>query len=168
MNESRSNTKRVTPQKRKREEKAAPQPPSEAEAEEEPKKIVVPTGERAKTQAERKFEEVKRRRVRKILANQFRIFKRSKQQAERDIEKMASKSHRQKVEEFNKQLDKLPTHFDIPKVFYIVEVVSCLTNLLLFIRLVQANASTPRFTVSAIVACNLLYKRNKWTRFQSK
>ena len=77
MNESRSNTKRVTPQKRKREEKAAPQPPSEAEAEEEPKKIVVPTGERAKTQAERKFEEVKRRRVRKILANQFRIFKRS-------------------------------------------------------------------------------------------
>ena len=33
---------------------------------------------------------------------------------------MASKSHRQKVEEFNKQLDKLPTHFDIPKVFFIL------------------------------------------------
>ena len=150
MNESRSNTKRVTPQKRKREEKAAPQPPSEAEAEEEPKKIVVPTGERAKTQAERKFEEVKRRRVRKILANQFRIFKRSKQQAERDIEKMASKSHRQKVEEFNKQLDKLPTHFDIPKVFFIL--VFCVA-LLIFLcssgwsRLTLA----PRSTVSALV-----------------
>eukprot|EP01087_Luapelamoeba_hula_P024929 TRINITY_DN965_c0_g1_i3.p2 TRINITY_DN965_c0_g1~~TRINITY_DN965_c0_g1_i3.p2 ORF type:complete len:153 (-),score=34.58 TRINITY_DN965_c0_g1_i3:76-534(-) len=60
--------------------------------------VKIPRGEEAKTVAERKFEEVKRRREAKELA------------------RLAGKSHREKIEEFNKQLDKLPTHFDIPKV----------------------------------------------------
>ena len=40
---------------------------------------------------------------------------REKQQQER-IKEKASKTHKQRVEEFNKHLDSLTEHFDIPKV----------------------------------------------------
>ncbi|KAK9241429.1 hypothetical protein V1525DRAFT_429169 [Lipomyces kononenkoae] len=51
-----------------------------------------------KTNAERKFEETKRKRLEKIL------------------EKKASKSHREEVEEYNKYLSGLTDHNDMPKV----------------------------------------------------
>ncbi|KAK6621739.1 hypothetical protein RUM43_006737 [Polyplax serrata] len=55
--------------------------------------------------------------------NQFELTKaeiafkkqQEKMQEER-IKKMASMSHKQRVEEFNKHLDSLTEHFDIPKV----------------------------------------------------
>ncbi|XP_076054989.1 protein FAM32A-like isoform X2 [Oratosquilla oratoria] len=52
----------------------------------------------SKTKAELKFEERKR-----------------KMEAERILKK-ASKTHKEKVEEFNRHLDSLTEHFDIPKV----------------------------------------------------
>nr|CAG4641423.1 EOG090X0P1V [Eulimnadia texana] len=51
-----------------------------------------------KTKAQLKFEEM-----------------REKQQKKRILEK-ATKTHKQRVEEFNRQLDSLTEHFDIPKV----------------------------------------------------
>ncbi|CAL4064317.1 unnamed protein product, partial [Meganyctiphanes norvegica] len=51
-----------------------------------------------KTDAERKFEE-----------------RRRKMEEERILKK-ASKTHKEKVEEFNRHLDSLTEHFDIPKV----------------------------------------------------
>ncbi|KAK9433628.1 hypothetical protein V1505DRAFT_121533 [Lipomyces doorenjongii] len=51
-----------------------------------------------KTDAERKFEEVQRKRLEKIL------------------EKKASKSHREEVEEYNKYLSGLTDHNDMPKI----------------------------------------------------
>jgi len=51
-----------------------------------------------KTAAERKFEEIQLKR-----------------QAEQ-VKKMASKSHKEKVEDFNKYLSTLTEHYDIPKV----------------------------------------------------
>jgi protein FAM32A len=55
-------------------------------------------GVRPKTAAEKAFEKVQRER-----------------QAERILKK-ASKSHKQRVEEFNDHLDTLSEHYDIPKV----------------------------------------------------
>ncbi|KAI9143973.1 hypothetical protein BKA69DRAFT_1122636 [Paraphysoderma sedebokerense] len=52
----------------------------------------------SKTAAELKFEEIQRKRLRE------------------KIKKQASKSHKEKVEEFNEYLDKLSEHYDIPKV----------------------------------------------------
>jgi len=47
---------------------------------------------------------------------QLSFFKmQEKIQAERAIQK-ASKSHRQRVEEFNRKLDEMTEHYDIPKV----------------------------------------------------
>ncbi|KAJ3188925.1 hypothetical protein HDU85_004641 [Gaertneriomyces sp. JEL0708] len=53
---------------------------------------------RQKTEAELKFEEVQRKR-----------------QAER-IKKTAAKSHKERVAEYNKYLESLSEHYDIPKV----------------------------------------------------
>ncbi|KAJ8100656.1 hypothetical protein POJ06DRAFT_109345 [Lipomyces tetrasporus] len=51
-----------------------------------------------KTEAERKFEEIQRKRLEKML------------------EKKASKSHREEVEEYNKYLSGLTDHNDMPKI----------------------------------------------------
>ncbi|PVU88155.1 hypothetical protein BB559_005700, partial [Furculomyces boomerangus] len=51
-----------------------------------------------RTENERKFKEVQEKR------------KRSR------IEKLISKSHKEKVQEFNEKLDRLPEHHDMPKV----------------------------------------------------
>jgi protein FAM32A len=50
------------------------------------------------TEAEKKFEEAQQKRERKRIAT------------------MASRSHREKIDDFNKHLDSLSQHFDIPKV----------------------------------------------------
>lgn len=44
------------------------------------------------------------------------IKKKQEQLAEQRIFKKASKTHKQRVEEFNKHLDSLSEHYDIPKV----------------------------------------------------
>jgi protein FAM32A len=58
----------------------------------------LPRYEEAKTPAERRFEEMQRRRE------------------EQEAKKIGNRSHRERVDEFNSKLDRLPTHFDIPKV----------------------------------------------------
>lgn len=46
-----------------------------------------------------------------------RVFlERKKQKRIEELEKQNLKSHKQKVEEFNAKLDKIPEHYDIPKV----------------------------------------------------
>ncbi|KAK9486309.1 hypothetical protein V1527DRAFT_77286 [Lipomyces starkeyi] len=60
-------------------------------------KSIIPEVEN-KTDAERKFEEVQRKRLEKTL------------------EKKASKSHREEVEEYNKYLSGLTDHNDMPKI----------------------------------------------------
>ncbi|KAI8049164.1 hypothetical protein BDF22DRAFT_623222 [Syncephalis plumigaleata] len=54
-----------------------------------------------KTAAERRFEEVQRKRVKER------------------IKKAAAKSHKEKVAEFNEYLGSLSEHYDIPKVSHI-------------------------------------------------
>jgi hypothetical protein len=39
-----------------------------------------------------------------------------KTQESEAVKKLAAENHREKLEKFNKALDSLPTHFDIPKV----------------------------------------------------
>lgn len=71
-----------------------------------------------KTEAERRFEEVQKRRVRLLLAMRLTrtilltlIF----QLAER-VAKLANKTHKDRVNEFNAHLESLSEHHDIPKV----------------------------------------------------
>ncbi len=68
----------------------------EEDTQEQPPKL--PKWEETKTDAERKFEEKMRKRE------------------EQELAKGAKQSHREKIDDFNKKLDALPTHFDIPKV----------------------------------------------------
>jgi len=86
--------------KRKSEEnkKAEAKKLEEESQEEEELPLKLPRLEEAKTPAERRFEEMQRQRE------------------EQEAKKLSLKSHRERVEEFNSKLDKLPTHFDIPKV----------------------------------------------------
>mmetsp|Transcript_30450 Transcript_30450/g.76453 ORF Transcript_30450/g.76453 Transcript_30450/m.76453 type:complete len:109 (-) Transcript_30450:171-497(-) len=57
-----------------------------------------PKKDDSRTEAERKFEELQRKR-----------------ESER-LEKMVELTHKQKIQKLNQHLDSLPTHFDIPKV----------------------------------------------------
>ncbi|KAL6074504.1 Protein fam32a [Balamuthia mandrillaris] len=98
-NESTSKSKKR--KRRERKEEAKPQVSREQEEQEESQEghdIIVPKFEEAKTEAERKFEEAQKKREKQV------------------VKKLATKSHRQRVEEFNKHLEALPNHFDIPKV----------------------------------------------------
>jgi len=79
-------------------EKTAAEPPQTEKTDEEEAPPKLPRLEEAKTPAERRFEEAQRRRE------------------EQEARKLGARSHRERVDEFNKQLDRLPTHFDIPKV----------------------------------------------------
>jgi len=66
---------------------------------EETSEVTTPADlEATMTEAERKFAEVQREREKKKIAQ------------------LASKSHREKIDQFNKDLDGLSQHFDIPKV----------------------------------------------------
>ncbi|KAA0193830.1 hypothetical protein HAZT_HAZT011613 [Hyalella azteca] len=47
---------------------------------------------------------------------EMHFLKRQRQMEEDRIKKKASKSHKEKVEEFNRNLDSQSEHFDIPKV----------------------------------------------------
>jgi protein FAM32A len=73
-----------------------------------PKKIIEPAVEdeplRQKTKAELEYEALKRTRVQLINEVHDRV------------EKNAEKSHKQKVEEFNKYLNSMSEYHDIPRV----------------------------------------------------
>lgn len=58
-----------------------------------------------KTAAQLSFEKVKKQRVCIFLTKQMDR-----------INRMAEKSHKEKVNDFNKYLESLPEHYDIPKV----------------------------------------------------
>jgi hypothetical protein len=79
------------------------------------------------TKAERAFEEAQRKRVRFSTLTTFtrrvthsacivRVIYHSSAQEASMIEKKIAKSHRQKIEEFNTYLSKMPEHHDIPRV----------------------------------------------------
>lgn len=68
-----------------------------------------------KTDAERRFEETQRRRVRSILSDsEARLL--TRQQRLDKVAKMATKSHKDRVQEFNTKLELATDHHDIPKV----------------------------------------------------
>ena len=68
-----------------------------------------------KTEAERRFEETQKRRVRLFLSNVLILVFDFVQLAER-VAKLAGKTHKDRVAEFNNHLESLSEHHDIPKV----------------------------------------------------
>lgn len=79
-----------------------------------------------KTEAERRFEEVQRERVRPLLCLPGRIFLKHGQLAKR-VAKLAGKTHKDRVSEFNAHLETLSEHHDIPKVCSLAILQSLLT-----------------------------------------
>jgi protein FAM32A len=74
----------------------------------------VSGGNPKKTEAERRFEEVQKRRVRNADLQNFLLLT-STQLAAR-VAKLAHKTHKDRVGEFNAKLEALSEHHDIPKV----------------------------------------------------
>ena len=74
-----------------------------------------------KTEAERRFEEIQRRRVRNTtfstVSHLLNVLFNALQLAER-VKKLADKTHKDRVHEFNSKLEALSEHHDIPKVMH--------------------------------------------------
>ena len=70
-----------------------------------------------KTEAEKRFEEAQKRRVRfySLLFAKYLLFFFAFQLAQR-VAKLANKTHKDRVNEFNAHLESLSEHHDIPKV----------------------------------------------------
>ncbi|CEP19148.1 hypothetical protein [Parasitella parasitica] len=87
-----------TPIKKKKKKSSKSKEKMERALREEQSKLKQVYQDVEKTEAERKFEEIKRQR-----------------QMER-VSKAANKSHKDRVQEFNQKLEQLSEHHDIPKV----------------------------------------------------
>uniref|UniRef100_A0A8C5TD75 Family with sequence similarity 32 member A n=1 Tax=Malurus cyaneus samueli TaxID=2593467 RepID=A0A8C5TD75_9PASS len=72
-------------------------------------------GERGARRTQQKAEERKKRGLDKRHPAQVAYERSEKRQMERILKK-ASKTHKQRVEDFNRHLDTLTEHYDIPKV----------------------------------------------------
>ena len=51
-----------------------------------------------------------------LTKTEIRFLKRQKEREKEDVKKMATKSHRERVEDLNQYLAALPVHNDVPKV----------------------------------------------------
>lgn len=62
--------------------------------------------------------------------------------------KMATKSHREKIEEFNQRLANMSEHYDIPKVLLLVKIVFVL---LMIIRLALDNTGGLLYFIASCI-----------------
>ena len=110
-----------------------------------------------KTAAERRFEEVQRKRVRHDLfhAVGWDSYSSALQLAEK-VAKLASKSHKDRVSEFNAKLEALSEHHDIPKVrlYYIWRVALLTCKHAGRTRVTHAVSCTPRIPVLSVLQCH--------------
>ena len=83
-----------------------------------------------KTDAEKRFEEVQKKRVRDLDHATYSVVDGHVQLAAK-VAKLANKSHKDRVNEFNSKLEALSEHHDIPKASYHVLDPTCRTLFLM-------------------------------------